>query len=134
MDNTGQCLCGSASYSISSEPVLVGVCHCKDCQRFTGSAFSFLVAVVEEDLKIEGEVKTFSKPGDSGQLIERVFCPYCGSSLLEVAATRPGLVLLNGGTLDSSEKLTPSMQIYCDRELHWAKLSDIQRFPEAPPK
>ena len=132
MSRTGQCLCGSVTYSIASEPVLVGVCHCQDCQRFTGSAFSYLVAFPHTDLKIEGEVETYGKPGDSGQPIHRQFCPNCGSSLLELAATRPGLVLLNGGTLDSSEDLTPSMQIYCDRQLPWVQLSDIQRIPGAP--
>jgi hypothetical protein len=135
MSNAGHCLCGSVSYSISTDPALVGVCHCEDCQRFTGSAFSYLVGVLETDLQIQGELETFSKPGDSGQPIQRKFCPKCGSSILEIAATRPGLVLLNGGTLDNSENLTPTLQIYCDRELTWARLAaDIQQFPGAPPE
>jgi hypothetical protein len=70
MSNTGHCLCGSVSYSISTDPALVGVCHCEDCQRFTGSAFSYLVGVLETDLQIQGELETFSKPGDSGILSE----------------------------------------------------------------
>jgi hypothetical protein len=133
MSHSGECLCGSVKYSISTEPAFAGVCHCGDCQKFTGSAFSYLVAVAEADLHIDGNLETYSKPGDSGQPILRKFCPKCGSSILEIAATRPGLVLLNGGTLDNPAAFTPSLQIYCDRELSWAQLSsEIQRFPGPP--
>ena len=133
MKEKGGCLCGAVTYSYSSEPALVGVCHCQDCQKFTGSAFSYLVAVQEGDLEVEGELQTFSKPGDSGQPIQRRFCPKCGSSISEVAYTRPGLVLLNGGTLHNPSELTPSIQIYCERELPWAKIdSEIIRYPGAP--
>ncbi|MFK8047044.1 MAG: GFA family protein [Halioglobus sp.] len=132
MNNTGECLCGAVRYSISTEPAFVGVCHCGDCQKFTGSAFSYLVAFAKADIHIHGELETFSKTGDSGQPILRQFCPKCGSSILEVTATRPELVLLNGGTLDNSAEFSPTVQIYCDRELPWAQLStDIQRYPSA---
>ena len=78
-------------------------------------------------------MQTFAKPGDSGQPIVRRFCPECGSSIAEEASTRPGLVLLNGGTLDDPTSVTPTMQIYCDRELVWVRLGDnIQRFATAP--
>lgn len=133
MKEMGGCLCGAITYSYTSEPTLVGVCHCQDCQKFTGSAFSFLVAVAEEDLEIAGELQTFSKPGDSGQPIHRQFCPNCGSSISEVAYTRPGLVLINGGTLHNPDELTPSVQIYCQRELPWAEINEnIVRFEGAP--
>jgi hypothetical protein len=132
-DFEGGCLCGAVRYKSKAEPVLVGVCHCRDCQRFTGSAFSFLVAVPETELEIRGELKTYAVPGDSGEPIERKFCPNCGSSILEEAFTRPGLVMLNGGTLDDPTSVSPTMEIYCDRELHWAKLGGkMQRFAESP--
>jgi hypothetical protein len=53
--------------------------------------------------------------------------------MLEEAATRPGLLLLNGGTLDDPFSVSPTMEIYCDRELPWSKLEgNTQRFAEAP--
>ena len=51
----------------------------------------------------------------------RRFCAECGSSIAEEASTRPGLVLLNGGTLDDPTAVTPTLEIYCDRELSWAR-------------
>lgn len=131
---TGGCLCGAIRYSFNAEPALVGVCHCSDCKKFTGSAFSFLVLVPETAFVIEGVSKTYSSPGDSGQPIVRRFCPECGSSISEEAFTRPGHVLINGGTLDDPSTMTPEIQIYCDRALEWSSLGEgIQRFAAAAP-
>ncbi len=134
MEAKGGCLCGAVRFTLQAEPAFAGVCHCRDCQKFTGSAFSFLVAVPLDALEIDGAFKTFAKPGDSGHPITRRFCPECGSSVAEEARTRPGLVLVNGGTLDDPTQFEPSLEIYCDRELPWARLScGAQRFDAAPP-
>ena len=66
LDVSGGCLCGALRYTLRAEPALVGVCHCRDCQKFTGSAFSFLVARPLAAFEIEGSSKTFDKPGDTG--------------------------------------------------------------------
>ena len=109
------------------------VCHCRDCQKFTGSAFGFLVGVPRDAFELRGTVKSYSKPADSGRPIVRRFCPECGSSIAEEPGSRPDLVILNGGTLDDPNSLTPAMQIYCDRELSWVRLDgNMQRFPEMP--
>ena len=130
---TGSCLCGAVHYAATAAPVLVGVCHCRDCQKFTGSAFGFLVGVPHHAFELRGTVKSYSKPADSGRLIVRRFCLECGSSIAEEPGSRPDLVILNGGTLDDPDSLTPAMQIYCDRELSWIRLDgNMQRFPEMP--
>lgn len=131
---SGGCLCGAVRYRTEAGPALVGVCHCRDCQRFTGSAFSFLMAVPLAAFHTEGAFKTFAKPGDSGQPIVRRFCPECGSSIAEEAVTRPGLILINGGTFDDPTGFAPSVEIYCDRQLAWARLTaGTERFAAAPP-
>lgn len=130
---TGGCLCGAVRYRAEGEPLMVGVCHCRDCQKFTGSAFGFLVGVTKAELAIEGAVKTYAKTGDSGKPILRLFCPECGSSIAEEPTRRPGLVILNGGTLDDPAALTPTRQIYCDRELPWVHLGgDMERHARIP--
>ena len=130
----GGCLCGAVRYKLQAEPALIGVCHCRDCQKFTGSAFSFLVAVPLAALEIAGPFKTFDKPGDSGHPISRQFCAECGSSIAEEAFIRPGLVLINAGTLDDPTQFTPTLEIYCDRELPWARLNcGAERFEAAAP-
>ncbi len=86
----GGCLCGAVRYSGEAEPVFAGVCHCRDCQKFTGSAFGAMVVVPKEALTIDGALKTFTSLGGSGKPILRHFCPECGSSIAEETVTYRG--------------------------------------------
>ena len=129
----GSCLCGSVHFSTEAEPVFVGVCHCHDCQRFTGSAFSTVVAVPSAVLQITGTLKTFSKPGDSGKLIHRRFCPDCGSGIVDDADALPGISMLNAGTMDDCSWLAPQSEVYCDSAQPWVHLGgELKRFGKMP--
>ena len=75
----GGCLCGQVRYSADTEPAFVGVCHCKNCQKQGGTAFSVVVGVAKSALSIQGRIKTYHDTGDSGQPVLRNFCPECGS-------------------------------------------------------
>jgi hypothetical protein len=103
----GGCLCGAVRYTAEADPTSVTVCHCRDCQKFTGSAFAALVRVTKEALTIEGTLKTFSSIGGSGNPILRHFCPECGSSIAEEPGTRPGMIILNVGTFDDPSVAKP---------------------------
>ena len=129
----GGCLCGAVRYTTTAEPVMSAVCHCRDCQRFTGSAFGALVGVPKEALSIHGTMKTFTSLGGSGKPILRHFCPECGSSIAEEPGTRPGLVILNVGTLDAPKSVTLTREIFCDDALPWVQVTGaMQRFAKAP--
>jgi hypothetical protein len=70
----GGCLCGSVRYSSEAEPVMTAVCHCKHCQRQSGSAFSPLVAVQKGTLDIDRTFLTvFNDIGESGLSVKRSF-------------------------------------------------------------
>lgn len=129
----GGCLCGKVRYSADAEPAFVGVCHCKNCQKGTGTAFAVVVAVPKPQLSVEGPVKEFSDRGDSGMTLYRRFCPECGSSLMDEAEAMPNVVMLLAGTLDDSSWVKPGMEIYCDSAQPWVSLGgDRQRFPKMP--
>ena len=128
----GGCLCGKVRYSADAEPAFVGVCHCKDCQKETGTAFNVVVAIPTPELSLQGSLKTFSARGDSGKEVHRRFCPECGSSIVEEPGSRPDLVIINGGTLDDPTSVAPAIEIYCDRELPWVRLGGMQRYPAMP--
>jgi len=133
MEIKGGCLCGAVRYNARAEPTFVGVCHCRDCQKFTGSAFGTLLGLPQAELEIQGEVKSFSKLGDSGKPIVRLFCPECGSSIAEAPSTQPHMLILNAGTLDDPTSVTPQFEIYCDRVLPWVQLGGgMRRFPKMP--
>jgi hypothetical protein len=74
----GGCLCGKVRYSADAEPTFVGVCHCKNCQKGTGTAFAVVVALPKPQLNVEGPLKEFGDRGDSGKTLYRRFCPECG--------------------------------------------------------
>lgn len=125
----GGCLCGAVRYSGEAEPVFAGVCHCRDCQKFTGSAFGALVGVPQTSVKFEGVFKTFTSVGGSGKPILRHFCPVCGSSIAEETANLPGHVVINIGTFDDPGQMTPKIEIFCDDALSWAQIGgNVPRF------
>ncbi|MFI4947442.1 MAG: GFA family protein [Alphaproteobacteria bacterium] len=129
----GGCLCGSVRYSAKTDAASATVCHCRDCQKFTGSAFAALVMVPKEALSVTGVWKTFTSLGGSGKPILRHFCPECGSSIAEEPGTRPGMVILNIGTFDDPAAVKPGREIFRDDALPWVEVAgDIPRFAKRP--
>jgi hypothetical protein len=129
----GGCLCGKVRYSASGDPAFVGICHCRDCQKFNGSAFAVVIGVPKSAFSLQGQVATYSKAGDTGKSIERRFCPVCGSSIADEASAVPDLVMISSGTLDDPSWVKPAMQIYCDSAQPWVQLGgDMKAFPKMP--
>ncbi|RLA19770.1 MAG: aldehyde-activating protein [Gammaproteobacteria bacterium] len=124
MSLNGSCLCGNVQYETKGEPVLMGNCHCRDCQKLSGSAYIPVVAFLEENVKITGEVKYYAKKGDSGLTAYEGFCPNCGSRICAHAEAMPGLKLVMAGTLEEPENYKPQMDLYVGRANHWDKLAD----------
>jgi len=116
---TGGCLCGKVRYSVSGEPLLRAVCHCRDCQRFTGSAFVSVMQVSRDNVRIEGELRSIDLTGRSGKVIRRHFCPNCGSSVCTEPFVRPGRINVMVGTLDDPSVFTPTTEIFCDYAFTW---------------
>ena len=130
---TGGCLCGAVRYTAEAEAASATVCHCRDCQKFTGSVFAALIMVPKAALTLTGPVKTFTGVGGSGKPILRHFCPECGSSIAEEPGTRPGMVILTVGTFDDPSVATPAREIFRDDAVPWVQVQgDIPRFAKAP--
>ena len=56
---TGGCLCGKVRYTADAEPVFAGVCHCRNCQKESGSAFAIVIGIPQTALSVQGDLKTF---------------------------------------------------------------------------
>jgi hypothetical protein len=52
---TGGCLCGKVRYSADVEPAFTGVCHCRNCQKESGSAFTIVIGIPQPALSVQGE-------------------------------------------------------------------------------
>jgi hypothetical protein len=128
----GGCLCGAIRYSSDAKAAFIGICHCRDCQKFTGSAFSFVLGVSKAALNVQGALKRFVSSGDSGNQVSRQFCLDCGSSIAEETSNRPGLIIINCGTLDDPSSATPVRELYCERALPWVQLVGTKRFSKMP--
>jgi hypothetical protein len=125
----GGCLCGAVRYTAEGDPGSATVCHCRDCQKFTGSAFAALVLVPKSGFAFTGPVKTHTGVGGSGLPILRHFCSECGSSLGEEPGTRPGMVILTVGTFDEPATASPGREIFRDDAIPWVHIAgDIPRF------
>lgn len=118
----GGCLCAQVRYSFAGPPLLTAICHCRHCQRQSGSAFGIVVAVSAADFDLKGETRTFDDSSDSGRSVARIFCPTCGSPILSRIEPMPDLVLIKAGTLDEPAKLRPTVEVYCDRALPFLPL------------
>jgi len=133
MQMTGGCLCGNVRYTANADPAFVAVCHCKNCQKQTGTAFSVVVGVPKTALSVQGNLKTFHDTGDSGQPVDRNFCPECGSPIISDVAVMPGLRFIKAGTLDDTSWLDPKMHVYCDSAEPWTPIPEgSQKFGKMP--
>ena len=121
---TASCRCGQLKATASGEPVRVSVCHCLDCQKRTGSAFSAQARWPEEQVKIEGNSKSWTHRADSGNRISHHFCPDCGSTVhYRIEGKFDGLVAIPLGAFDDPYILKPSFSVWEERKHDWLEVS-----------
>jgi hypothetical protein len=118
----GHCLCGSISYTVASEePIMTAICHCTECQRQAGSAYSIIAGVAMEDLHISGETKVFDTIGsDRGEAAHRHFCGNCGSPIISVLADAEDIAWIKAGTLNDASWLEPELEAWTSSAQPWA--------------
>ena len=124
----GGCACGAVRYRLTSAPMFVHCCHCRDCQRQTGSAF-VINALIETDriTLLAGDPVRFAMPTDSGRPHHIHRCHGCGTALWSDYGGRPALRFVRVGTLDDPAALLPDVHIFTRSKLPWIEL------PEAVP-
>lgn len=132
---TGGCLCGAVRYEFSGEPVFSLLCHCRDCQRQSGSAYAAAVRVLAAGFRVtQGEPKLYVKIADSGNRISRAFCPECGCMLFLRVSARPDLVGIRVGTLDDPSWFRPEAHIFVKSAQPWDYLNPhFPKYATYPP-
>lgn len=125
----GSCHCKSITYEIDTELMKPVICHCIDCQIFSGSPFRFRVIVPSNSLQIlTGNPRIYTKKTSaSGAHRLQYFCEICGTHIYG-AAQGVEVVAIQGGTIRQREKLTPVVQVWCQTKLAWVeKLAEIDQ-------
>jgi hypothetical protein len=117
MTLSGGCQCGAVRYEVSAEPLELYVCHCRECQKQSASAFGISVIVPAHAFVLRrGHLKTWTRPTDSGGILECMFCVECGSRIRH-SNPRVTTVSIKGGSLDEPVELTNAVHIWTTRKL-----------------
>jgi hypothetical protein len=118
---TGRCRCEALRYELKAAPLFTHACHCLDCQRRTGTAFSMTTIVLRDDLIItEGNTSARKISPRSTEYA----CASCGTVIYVASILFPATVILRPGTLDDPSIATPQAHIWVRRKQAWLTLPD----------
>jgi len=131
---TGACACGAVTFEVSAPLLGALYCHCKRCQRRTGTAYSVSALTVRGSFSItagESLVRSWA-PGDGWV---KSFCTECGGHLFTMHPDNPELISVRVGALDQDPGIRPSAHQFTDYAASWSPLPDdgLPRFPERLP-
>ncbi|KAF2084647.1 hypothetical protein K490DRAFT_48753 [Saccharata proteae CBS 121410] len=97
----GSCMCSATAYEYTGEPATTALCHCTDCQKWTGAAYTSNVVVPRTNFKVtKGSPKSYDAVGASGKINKHWFCETCGSGLYTELEIMPDMTCVKSGTLD----------------------------------
>lgn len=114
----GGCQCGDIRYKIHGDPVEVYVCHCRECQKQSSSAFGISVIVNSGQLQLSsGTPRVWTRPATIGGSLDCAFCARCGSRLWHGNPERDDIVSVKGGSLDTPPDLQGAKHIWASRKL-----------------
>jgi len=134
---TGGCLCGAIRYTVSVPIKELRACHCRHCQKASGSGGSVHAVVPRANFDVtQGTPKRYADTADSGRTLYRYFCGDCGSPIYSQRATVPETIALRAGTLDSSDDMKITANIWTRSARPWSYIDPASAQtpgqPEAP--
>ena len=130
----GGCLCGAVRYRVTSAPFRTGVCHCRFCQRRTGSAFGVGVYFRKEDFELlRGELKSYEHRSDeSGRWLRMEFCARCGTTLTWTLDLFPDGRGVAGGSFDDPAWIRIERHTWTRSKHQWVPLpEDVETFEQS---
>ncbi len=129
----GGCQCGALRYEIRRAPLMVYNCHCTNCQRIGGGAFSTPVTVLEDGFAFtRGEPRTFEWTSDAGTRRFGWFCADGGCRIAHGAIPSSGVLSVRSGTLDDPSWVEPVGDIWTRSARPWALWGDRLRTEKQP--
>jgi hypothetical protein len=130
----GGCQCGAVRYRLNAAPLAVYACHCKDCQRFSGTTHTISMVVRAADVELlGGALHGFDKAADSGRIVRMLGCSSCGTKIWNEPQASPGTLILKAGNLDDMSWAQPIGNIWTDSRAPWVVIDgNMPNFPGQP--
>ena len=131
----GGCHCGSIRFEAEVDPATAVVCHCTDCQTFSGSAFRTVVQTRPGTFALlAGRPTVYVKTAESGNKRQQTFCPTCGTPIYSAPASGDTkVVVLRVGAIRQRDQIVPRDQYWFRSSQSWLpKLSTIGKQDKQP--
>lgn len=114
----GSCLCGEIAFRLRAPGKRLAHCHCQDCRKFHGAAFSTFVEVAKSDIVWEkGAHLLTTFVAENGS--RRQFCRQCGSSVTFAGREQHLSIEISRALLEDSSGITPDAQLFCAQKVAW---------------
>jgi hypothetical protein len=121
---SGGCACGAVRYDCSTSPITMVNCHCRDCQRASGSAYSPTVIVPTATFQlVRGEPRFHEIMVANGNIARRAFCGECGSPLFASSSAHPEMTGVRAGSLDDPSWFRAERDVWIRSAQLWDILS-----------
>lgn len=131
---SGGCQCGALRYQINGEPLVLYVCHCRECQTQSGSAFGMSLTVPIESFRVvSGTPRIWRRSSASGHAVECAFCDVCGTRVFHRPERKPDTINVKPGTLDDTGWLDPAAHLWTGSAQPWVNLDDGRIHAAAQP-
>ncbi len=115
---TGRCQCGEIRYESVGEPIGLYICHCRECQKQSASAFGISLRIPRVGFRVtQGTPKYWTRDTDSGRKLKCAFCANCGSRLWHEHVPALDYVSLKGGSLDEPVDVANAIHVWVKRKI-----------------
>lgn len=134
MAHGGHCLCGGVTFTTQGDPLGARMCWCRDCQYIASGSPTVNVLFDEEAVRFDGPITRTVRVADSGNRVERGFCPQCGSQLYSRTIEPAGMpIRVRAGVLDDPGLTPPQAHIWVESAPEWAVLDPaLPKFSKGP--
>ena len=125
MSRIAHCSCGSLRVETTGEPTLVAACHCRECQRRTGTPYGVSAYFSKSQVRAEGANKIYIRDGQDGRKMRFCFCPTCGTSVYWETDYLPGQIGVAVGTFADPLFPAPTLSVWQDLAIYGSSFGTI---------
>jgi hypothetical protein len=133
---SGGCACGAIRYECLAQPLRMVNCHCRDCQRASGSGYSATLIMLAESVRLLcGQCQEHQTVAESGNVATRKFCATCGAPLFAGSSARPEYVGIRAASLDDPSRFVAEADVWVASAQPWDHMNpSVPKFAKNRPR